>query len=121
MAPFPVLLIALLKERIEVLTRYKEFDSIYMQHKKSVNDNNFVPEEGQRDFLCCNKKSFRCPSLDSYPNTSEMPKEVALDYLAAILVKIFISLENDEYTSRNNKEGGALLPSLDKGTSRGRQ
>ena len=32
-------------------------------HKESNNDKHIVPKEGQRDFLCSNNKSFRCPSL----------------------------------------------------------
>ncbi len=30
---------------------------------KELNNDRFVPNEGQRDFLCNNKSSFRCPSL----------------------------------------------------------
>ena len=30
---------------------------------KELNNDVFVPKEGQRDFLCNNKSSFRCPSL----------------------------------------------------------
>lgn len=32
-------------------------------HIGSISDNIFVPEEGQRDLMCSNKESLRCPSL----------------------------------------------------------
>ena len=36
-------------------------DKMKEQHIKLININNFVPKEGQRDLMCCNKKSFVVP------------------------------------------------------------
>lgn len=58
-----------------------------MLHDKSVNDDTFVPKEGQRDLACSNKESFRCPSLGINSKQSE---EALLDYLASILVEAFL-------------------------------
>ncbi|OJW84169.1 MAG: hypothetical protein BGO69_11905 [Bacteroidetes bacterium 46-16] len=52
------------------------------QHNKSINDDDFiVPEEGQRDLLCCNKKSLRCPSLSYEYIESEELLNKAYDFL----------------------------------------
>lgn len=84
-------------------------------HLKSENDV-FVPKEGQRGFACSNRKSLRCPSFGINPNqTSE---DVALNYLAGILVEAFLEKKENEYNNHNNpKELGDILPSLDQGTS----
>ncbi len=59
-------------------------------HKRSINDNNFVPKEGQRDLLCSNKKSFRCPSLDYKYVTpsSETVVDKAFDFLFEEVMKL---------------------------------
>ena len=76
-------------------------------HDKQNNDHFFVPEEGQRGLLCSNKKSFRCPSFGI--NTSEQ-EDVALDYLASILVKAFLDKkEYERKISNNSKESSNLL------------
>lgn len=64
------------------------------QHDKSISENIFVPEEGQRDLLCCNKKSLRCPSF-GIKNPNFVSEDVALDYLSSILVEAF--LDKKEY------------------------
>ena len=63
------------------------------QHNKTENDKNLKPKEGQRDLMCCNKKSLRCPSFGINPNN--VPEDVALDYFASILVEAF--LDKKEY------------------------
>ena len=40
-------------------------------HINSINDKNFVPDEGQRDLMCSNKRSFRCPSFGTKIYTNE--------------------------------------------------
>jgi hypothetical protein len=62
-------------------------------HANSISDNILVPEEGQRDLACSNKKSLRCPSLGVgiINNSSE---DVMLDYLASILVGAFLDKKN---------------------------
>ena len=55
-------------------------------HEKLISKYKLMPEEGQRNFLCINKKKIRCPSL-----CIDKPSEDAqLDYLANILVEIFL-------------------------------
>lgn len=51
------------------------------QHKGSMSEDNFVSEEGQRDLLCCNKKSLRCPSFDYYQVESIGHIEYAFDLI----------------------------------------
>ncbi|MEI7765445.1 MAG: hypothetical protein WCI93_02555 [bacterium] len=65
-------------------------------HKKLISDYYLAPKEGQRDFLCSNKESHRCPSLSSNNKLSE---DESLNYLASILVEAF--LDKKEY-ERNN-------------------
>lgn len=67
------------------------------RHKRLRSDKNFVSEEGQRNLLCRNKKSLRCPSFDINPNT--VPEKIALDYLASILVEMYL----DDVNHENNK------------------
>ena len=57
--------------------------------KPIINDNVFVPEEGQRGLLCCNKKSFRCPSL-CYEQSSSSSENIsrAFDLLFEEVMKI---------------------------------
>lgn len=62
-------------------------------HSKS-NSGLFVPKEGQRDFECSNKKSLRCPSF-GITKLNNVSEDVALDYLASILVEAF--LDKKEY------------------------
>jgi hypothetical protein len=79
-------------------------------HLKSISENNLVPKEGQRDLMCSNKKSLRCPSLCISNNSSE---DAPLDYLAKILVEVF--LDKKEYERNQlckSKKGDNLLPSI---------
>jgi hypothetical protein len=72
------------------------------QHRKLKSDNNnFVPEEGQRDFLCCNKESLRCPSLGV--DEVVLPDETvqAMKELGEILRGIHNRLISEGYTIRD--------------------
>jgi hypothetical protein len=60
-----------------------------MQHKR--NEDNIEPKEGQRELLCCNKYSDRCPSLGII-NPNKVSEDVALDYFASILVDAFLNM-----------------------------
>lgn len=80
----------MIKDKIEFSNKPKN-DIISTLHIKSVYDNNFVPKKGQRDLMCSNKESYRCPFL-GINNNSE---DVALDYLAKVLVEAF--LDKQEY------------------------
>lgn len=82
----------------------------------SVANNIFIPKEGQRELLSSNRVRYRCPSFGvSGPNVSE---DVALDYLASILVEAFLNKKEYERNQFKSKEkGSALLPSINKRTS----
>lgn len=68
-----------------------------MLHKSQESEqNNIVSKEGQRGFLCSNNKSDkRCPSL-GFINPNQVSEDVALDYLASILVEAFLDKKENE-------------------------
>lgn len=63
-----------------------------MLHKDRVSpQNKIVSEEGQRGFLCSNNESGeRCPSLGIINNPTFTTEADAIDYLAKILVDIYL-------------------------------
>lgn len=63
-----------------------------MLHKNQESEqNNIVSKEGQRGFLCSNNKSGeRCPSLGIINNPTFATEADAIDYLAKILVDIYL-------------------------------
>jgi hypothetical protein len=84
-------------------------------HTKLISDNKIVPREGQRDLVCSNIKSLRCPSFGVNNNSSE---DASLDYLAKILVEAF--LDKKEYERKQlcePKESSNLLSSINKRAS----
>jgi len=80
--------------------------------KSKIEKIRFEPKEGQRRLLSGDKVLNRCPSLDFNPNDPLISKEMALDYLSSILVRIFLAQQKHEQKSSN------ILSGLDKGTSR---
>ena len=70
-------------------------------HIKLIDNKKIEPKEGQCDgLMCSNKKSItHCPSFGSFNINSE---DVALDYLAKVLVEAF--LDKQEY-ERNKSSG----------------
>ena len=60
---------------------------------KTANDK-LGSKEGQRKLLCRNKAVDRCPFLEFDPNAPDVPDEVALEYLADIVVAIFLDPES---------------------------
>ncbi len=64
-------------------------------HNK-LNKDNLVPKEGQRGLLCSNKESFRCPSLGTSEEISDVDKE-AFKVILKDLAKLFINSELEEY------------------------
>lgn len=68
-------------------------------HNKLITDPKIEPNEGQRDLLCSNKKSERCPSLGSF-NPNDVPEDVALNHLAKILSDIYLGLKSNERKNR---------------------
>ncbi len=69
-------------------------------HIDSNNDTNNGLKEGQRDSMCSNKESYRCPSL-SIINPNLVTDDEALEYLANILVEIYLYQKRNEHTKSN--------------------
>jgi hypothetical protein len=76
---------------------------------------NIEPKEEQRRLLPCSEVSTRCSSLDFISNSPLVSEDMQLDYLASILVGIFLELKKHGYTP--TKKGSDILPSIDKRTS----
>ena len=84
-------------------------------HKGSKNiGSNVESKEGERGLLCSNKAIVRSPSLAFNPNKEYVTEDIALDYLAGILVEIY--LHNQD--AINKQKGSDLLPSVNERTSR---
>jgi hypothetical protein len=61
------------------------------QFKRLSTDYEIIePKEGERRRLNCISVSTRSPSLDIIPNAPFVTEEMQLDYLAKILVDIFL-------------------------------
>ena len=81
--------------KIETLTSQIQHDIINMLHKRQKTiDKKVEPKEEQRGCLCSNSVNGRCSSLGFNPNS--IPEDVALDYLASILVEIFLEQKEHE-------------------------
>ena len=65
-------------------------------HIKLISDNTIVPKEGQRDLMCSNKESLRCPSLCS---SSILSKDTlnALEELGDVLKCIHKRMVSEGY------------------------
>jgi hypothetical protein len=90
-----------------------------MLHRRQNGIHNFELKKGQRGLLCSNKVPFRCPSLGL--NSLSISEDDALNYLAEILVDIFLDKKrhaNNKHTKPEPKESSNLLPSIDEGTGR---
>jgi len=54
-----------------------------------IDNNNLEPKEGQRDLMCSNKESIRCPSLDyKYVTASNNEVDKAFDLLFEEVMKL---------------------------------
>ena len=51
--------------------------------------------ERQQKPLCCNKANVRSPSLDFISNSPLVTEEMQIDYLAKLLVDIFMELKRN--------------------------
>jgi hypothetical protein len=68
-----------------------------MQHRsKTAIKKGLENKEEQRNLLCCNKGSSRCSSLQFNSNSPLVTEDIAMDYLAGVLVKIFLYHKNRE-------------------------
>lgn len=70
-------------------------------HEHNISSSHIEPKEEQRKCLCSNNTGCRCSSLDF--NSDYISEDIALDYLASIIVEIFLDMKNDEYNNSTNK------------------
>lgn len=78
---------------------------------KYHSENHIEPTEGQRDILCSNKESLRCPSL-GLNDERLVDEDKLLDYLAEILTDTFLDKKINAKL-RTQKECSHILPSID--------
>ena len=69
---------------------------------KELNNDVFVPDEGQRDFLCNNKSSLRCPS-SGFNQTLSDETIFGIKELGNIFNKIHNRLLNEGYIISDGK------------------
>ncbi len=67
-----------------------------------ISESHIEPNEGQRELLRSSKNSHRCPSLGSIINNRDS-EDVALDYLAKVLVEAFLDKEEYERSNTNKQ------------------
>ena len=70
-------------------------------------------KEGEREPLSCHRANVRSPSLEFNNNAPLISEKIQLDFLAKMLVDIF--LERKRYERRQQKESGDLLPRINEG------
>jgi len=64
-------------------------------HKGSKNNGSTVEtKSGERGLLCSNKAIVRSPDLGFNSNAEYASEDVALDYLASILVEAYLNIQN---------------------------
>ena len=82
-------------------------------HKGSKNIGATVETKaGKRRPLCSNKTDVRFPALGFNSNNEYVSEDIALDYLASVLVEIFLHT----YYASNEQKGSDLLPRFNEGT-----
>ncbi len=72
------------------------------------------PNTGVRGPLSSNKAKSRTPVLDFNPKNKYVTNEVAIDYLASLLVKVYIHMQKNAA----KQKGSDLRESVNKGASR---
>ncbi|MCK9421238.1 MAG: hypothetical protein M0Q38_01430 [Bacteroidales bacterium] len=87
------------------------------EQRESLIANKYLnPKRGNDKLSRCSEDLVRYPSL-GITNPNHVPEEVALDYLASLLVEAF--LDKKEYERKQlqqPKTGGNLRPSVDQRT-----
>lgn len=81
--------------------------------RDSVTDKHVKPNEGERTLLSSNESGNRSPFLGFNPNNPLVIKEMAMDYLADILVEIFLAEERKKHAEQT---GSDLLQGINKRT-----
>jgi hypothetical protein len=94
-------------------TRRLSHGIMYKRDKGLNNIEQYVEsKEGERGPLSRNKANVRSPSLGFNPNSEFVSEDVAISYLASVLVEIFMHMEHAD-----KQKGGDLLPRVYKGAS----
>jgi hypothetical protein len=73
-------------------------------HTELISDNNFEPKEGQRDLVCSNIESLRCPSFGNQEINEEIFTEEELENISGlcfIFKKIRGRLISEGYSIEN--------------------
>jgi hypothetical protein len=99
---------------MEVLTDKPNCGTVVMQRKRKLyHQSDIASKKGQLTLLRCSNVVDGGPFLDFQAAYSSLPKELAFEYLAKLLVDIFIDDYGGQY-----KKGSTLLPRFHKGASR---
>ena len=96
---------------INKLYQYGIMKKLYKGSKN--NGKNVETNEGERGLLYSNKAIVRSPSLAFNPNKEYVSEDIALDYLASILVEIYLYNKD----ANIKQKGSDLLPCVNKRTS----
>lgn len=78
------------------------------RHIKSTGVNSLESKKGERMCLSGDSTGTRSPFLDFNPNNEFVSADATLDYLAEILVEIYLNQYNDSA----KEEGSNLLPGV---------
>ena len=97
------------------INKYRSFDSMKEQGNSAENISVYVePKEGEHQLLPCSAADVCSPSLGFNPNSPLMSREIALDYLAGVLVEAYFDhKERERNAGRHPEESGNILPSID--------
>ena len=79
---------------------------MYQLHESRISEK-IEPKEGQRELLCSNKDSLRCPFVGSISEEDQ-----TLDCLAGILVEAYIKKKRNEFKNIKQQKSSNLLPSV---------
>lgn len=104
---------------MKVSTNHLNCDTIKMLHKRNRTiDVKVELKEGERGRLCSNNVNGRSPSLSFNSNSPLVTEDMAIDYLAGLIVEAYLC---EKYHGHIKKqESGDILPGFNKGTSRRR-
>ncbi|MBW7914669.1 MAG: hypothetical protein H3C54_13445 [Taibaiella sp.] len=90
--------------------KYCHYGSMREQDKTTAGYSTVESKEGERRYLSCNKAGTRSPSLGFNPNDPSVTKDMALDYLASILVEAYFAQKAHE--REQHQTGGHILPGI---------
>jgi hypothetical protein len=85
-------------------------------HKKDAYNAKVNPEGGLQASLCSNEALY-CSSPSGFNNTNFISEDDSLDYLADILIEIFLD-DKRKHANKPKKKSGYLLSGINKRTGR---